>query len=199
MTKLLTNSKVIVSSHTVFNWGPGEMLTLYLKNNKELLSIRHPFCVKVDQPSFYELYYDSQKIEEKTISKTYPELISYHNDFIVTIRLVLNQKKKYDLFIGIDPLNGFIGLILRHLGKVDTVVFYLIDLNPTRFENKFLNFLYHKLEKFCFKYSDSVWCLTEKIKNTIASQGVNQNKCIYTPIQTEWVSEKKKLKILNHV
>ena len=176
--------RIIISQHTTFTWGPGSMLTSYLKNCKELLLINHPFDNVIDKPSFYQVFKDGNMELNNKVGSTHRPIISYLKDFFTTISIVLRQKQKYDLFIGIDPLNAFAGLILKYLGKTKRVIFYPIDYSPTRFENKLLNWFYHYIELYCAKHSDSVW-LSVRHFDVFVQKGVDKKKCIITPNQVE--------------
>lgn len=191
MTKKIHSLKVVLSSHTLFNWGPEEMLSIYLQHCEEFLSIRHPFEEKRSKPSFYELCRFGKKIIKQEIRSINSELLSYIKDLMVTIQLVIQQHKKYDLFIGVDPLNALAGLLLKSLGKTRHVIFYVIDYQPIRFKNPILNFIYHFMERYCAKNADSVWFLTEGIREIFLSKGITKEKCILTPTQIEKIYAKQ--------
>jgi len=177
--------KIIISQHTAFTWGPGSMLSSYLKSSKKLLHISHPFDTKIDEPSFYQLYEDGLLTEEEKIGSTHTPIISYIKDFLITLFLIFKQKEKYNLFIGIDPLNAFTGLILKFFNKTDKVIFYPIDYSPIRFKNKLLNRFYHYIETYCVKRADSIWFLAQGLIDVFVENGANKDKCILTPIQIE--------------
>lgn len=181
----INSCKVIVSSHTIFGWGSGEMLQLYLKNCPELLCIFHPFSFQREKPSFYEIYRSGKLITKKEIGSTHGELISFIKDFLLTLKIVFAQKKKYDLFIGIDPLNGLAGIILKKFNRTQYLISFPIDYNPKRFSNKFLNFLYHKIQFYCAKNADATWFLTDEILKVFVEKGINKNKCNVVPVQIE--------------
>jgi len=81
-----------------------------------------------------------------------------------------------DVFIGIDNVNAFCGLILKLLGKTKLVVYYVIDYTPRRFRNRFLNWLYHKVDQFVARRADSVWNISERIAEVRRQQGVCKEK-----------------------
>lgn len=45
--------------------------------------------------------------------------------------------RKYDFFIGFESINALAGIILRKLGKVKTVIYYVSDYSPKRFGSQF--------------------------------------------------------------
>jgi len=183
----------VIVTHTLFGWGPGEMLSLYLQNCKELIIIYHPFDMMINHRSYYEIYRDGKKIIKNNVGATHSELLSYVKDFVQTIKIIRNQNKKYDLYVGIDPLNGLAGLFLKFLGNVEKVVFYPIDYNPKRFKNPLLNYLYHKIQIYCAKHADDVWFLAEKILDVFLSKGIDKKKCYHTPIQIEKIYHYEKI------
>ena len=58
--------------------------------------------------------------------------------------------------MGADNLNTFAGLILRAIGKVRNVAYYVIDFTPKRFQNRFLNAIYQALNKVCCYHADVI-------------------------------------------
>jgi len=80
----------------------------------------------------------------------------------VKLNILFNFKKS-DVFIGIDPLNAFCGILLKFFGRTKKVIYYVIDYTPKRFTNPILNSLYHSLDRFCSENSDCVWCISQRI------------------------------------
>jgi len=71
--------------------------------------------------------------------------------------------KGADCFIGVDPLNCYVGLWLRRFHRVKKLVLYQIDFQEKRFANPLMNRLYHHLLGACVKESDEVWTMTERM------------------------------------
>lgn len=67
------------------------------------------------------------------------------------------------MIIALDNLNTIGALILRSLGRTDTVVFYTIDVVPNRFANRVLNRIYKVAERIAAQKADVVWLLTEEM------------------------------------
>jgi len=160
------NKSIIISTH-VYSWGPAQDLRDYLVKNKikKVIFIGHPlfFDPKL-QGSGYELYGDGKKIQQYygKIKKS-PLLISLLHDLFFTIFWTLRFGKKWDVFFGSDNLNAMAGVILKKCGFVKTVIYYVIDYNPQRFENKILNYAYHWIDRFCVKYSDETWNVSPRM------------------------------------
>jgi len=78
-------------------------------------------------------------------------------DFFSVLYFGLILRKKFDFFIGSESINTLAGIILKRLKVVKFVIYYVIDLAPLRYKNKFLNWIYRILDKFCCYYSDFCW------------------------------------------
>ncbi len=133
---------------------------LRLQGINKLLYISHPLPIKdtrIEDDSFFELT-DGSKIIKTVHKKRTAEHIlkSTFLDFLYTCRWVF-QNGTFDVFIGVDNLNALAGIFLKKLGKVKKVVYFAIDYFPTRFENKLLNSIYHRIDKFCVMHADEVW------------------------------------------
>ncbi len=162
----LKDRKIIIATH-VYTTGPAQDLREYLLKHKtgKLLFIGHPlFFDKKLKSSGYELYEKGELEKEnyKKIKKI-PEPLTYLKDIFLNIFWVIKTGKKWDLYIGNDNLNAFSGIILKKLGLVERVIYYVIDYNPKRFENKILNKIYHWIDQFCVKYADETWNLSPRM------------------------------------
>lgn len=162
-----TKSKIIIATH-VYTTGASQDLKEYLINNKidKLFFIGHPLFFNPQlNGSGYEIYKNGKLIRKKYQKiKKIPEIISYFKAIWLNIYWVIISKDKYDLFIGSDNLNALTGIILKWLGKVRKTVYYVIDYNPVRFNNKILNRIYHFIDQSCVKYSDETWNLSAVMK-----------------------------------
>jgi len=54
-------------------------------------------------------------------------------------------------------------LVLKFLGRVKKVVFYVVDYTPKRFENPLMNKIYHFIDRICVKNADEIWSLSPKM------------------------------------
>jgi len=71
---------------------------------------------------------------------------------------VLQNKEHFDVFIGSNRLNAFIGIWLKKVGKVSKVVYFSPDWVEDRFgKNYFLNKMYQWLDYFCVVHTDITW------------------------------------------
>ncbi len=74
-----------------------------------------------------------------------------------TVWQILKQGKKYDLYVGSNRLNAVAGILIKKIGIVKKTVYFSPDWSENRFHNRFLNFIFQKLDYFCVKYSNIVW------------------------------------------
>ena len=87
--------------------------------------------------------------------------LSYKLRDVCSVLIVaLTERRKYDLFIGLEGANVLAGLLLKKLGKVRKVTYYVSDYSPNRFSKygkKILNTIYVLLDRFCVKHADFTW------------------------------------------
>lgn len=162
----LKEKNIIVATH-VYATGPAQDLREYLLKNKvgKLFFIGHPlFFDKKLKSSGYELF-ERGELKKETYGKIkkIPEPISYLKDIWLNIFWIIKSGKKWDMYVGSDNLNAFSGIILKKMGRVVKVVYYVIDYNPKRFSNKLLNSVYHWVDRFCVKNSDETWNLSPRM------------------------------------
>lgn len=197
---------IIVSSHISDLEGPTEALVEYINNRfNNTLVILHPLHYCSDRRA---------KIlkKENNITKidyirptSHSFILTCIRDAIITLYKCFKIRKNSNniYFIGVDPLNCFVGLILKFFRKVDTVIFYSIDWMPLRFENFFLNKIYHVVDRVCSKKSDLNWNLSEKINNIRIKITSNKKKNVLVPVGAKIVNtfetNKFKKKKLNNV
>lgn len=164
------NKSIVIAVHQSLPQGPAHELRSYLLDKKvsNLLFITHPLL------NMKEFYADASSIEVYKDSIINSQHRAFHwklatpflfiKDFIYTMLWVLNRHPIYDLFIGLDPLNAFSGIMLKKIRRVKKVVYYTIDYMTPRFSNRLLNIIYHSLDKFCVKYSDETWNVSRYMK-----------------------------------
>ena len=164
---MLATKKVVIATH-VYTTGPAQDLKDYLVNNRcgKVLFIGHPlFYDPKLQGSGYELYIQGDKKRETHGRiKKIPEVLAYVKDIILNVAYVMRTGDKWDLYVGSDNLNALSGLVLKLLGRVTKTVYYVIDYNPKRFQNKMLNTIYHKIDQVCVTYCDETWNLSPRME-----------------------------------
>lgn len=177
MSSMYRSKSAIIACHEIYSIGPARDLVDYLTGNKinRLLYISHPLIFKKGDPFFFNkeaykntskiLYYKSGKVTKKKYALHWnlPEPLLYIKDFLYTIIWPFLFKGKFDIFIGVDPLNALAGIILKRIGKVKKVIPYSIDYFPKRFENPLMNRIYHTMDYLSVKFSDETWNLSRNM------------------------------------
>lgn len=163
-SRLKTPQDVIIVTHTFF-YGASEALRDYFisENIQSLVYIGHPL---LSEEPFYreERYVSGKKLYSTTKKRQFTgTLLSYVRDIMVTIASILRLPKTRYVYIGVNPLNACVGIILRILGRVDRVVFYAIDFIPKRSSIPLINYVYHRMESYAVKYSDICWNVSPRI------------------------------------
>lgn len=191
--------KIVIATHYWADYGPGQELKKYLLKNKikKLLWIQHPLMYSKRLPgSGYELYEDGKKIKTflPKIKKS-PAVFAYIKDFFLTIFFVLKSREEFNIFVGVNNLNAIAGLFLKKIGKVKKCIYYVIDYTPIRFENRLLNWIYHKIESICAIKCDEVWNLSPRMiearKKIKGIKSDNRHKIVPMGI---WFDEIKRYK-----
>lgn len=176
--KLRKNYNVVIAVHeSITPSGPGHNLRDYCvsKYSGTVLFIAHPLLyIKecYDHSSRYELISDKSKKSITSIHIRLPEPLLYIKDVLFSIYWVLLSRKKYDVYIGLDPLNAIAGIFLSLIGVTKKVVYYSIDYFPNRFSNRVMNSIYHTLDKICVYYSDETWNASKSMKQARAKKGM---------------------------
>jgi len=88
----------------------------------------------------------------------------------------LSQKNSYDFFIGLESVNAFGGIILKRLGKVRTVIYYVSDYSPVRFGNSLFNTFYLWLDRFCATHADYIWDVSLVMQPARIKAGLDPKK-----------------------
>ncbi len=169
--------QVIIATHS-YATGPSQELLKYLKPRAPLLAyIDHPFTYARAINSSVSLYQDGQQIKRIVAPAIKsPEVLVYIKDLALSVLFPMLLFRRFDLYVGVDSLNAMAGLILKKLGLVKRVIFYTIDYAPRRFENNFLNKIYHQFDKICCYNCDLVWNVSPVMADERDKQGVLKNK-----------------------
>lgn len=181
----LEDKSFIIVSHTLVE-GSSQGLYKFLQDKvKRVVFLGHPLNYADKVNSFYEEYFRGHKSRRREfLALRLPEKLSYIKDFFMTFFAFLFIRKCFDIFVGVDALNAFAGFLLKKLGIVKKVVFYTIDYFPHRFNNKFLDLLYHKVDSYCANHSDFVWNVSSKIHKARKNKGVKKEP-IVVPVGVE--------------
>ncbi len=157
-------SSAIIVTHELF-YGASQALRDYLNQRKvrQVLFISHPLRIE-NRRSYYQIFRQGRLTGEVAKSRHQEWVFwQYLKDTFLTFFWVWHTKGKFGVYVGVDPLNCVLGILLRRLRKVEKIIFYAIDFVPRRFNNPVLNQLYHQLETWCVKYSDERWNVSVRI------------------------------------
>lgn len=194
---------VIIGKHAVFVkggneiYGTGSAIENFLKSKKiNYVSIKHPLHGGL--PSLIESFIEGVSSRERLAhyNSTFLPLKSLQEltiTFRVINKIVKQRKEPIDLFIGIDPLNAFFATLAKRLGKVRRVIFYTADYAVERFNNPFLNWIYHLLDRYAIKKADQVWNVSTRITKLRRRQGVKEDRNFFVPNSPEL----NKIKVLS--
>lgn len=155
---------VIIVTHQMLYGAPHALRDYFLqKNVGRLVYIGHPLVEQ--RTSSFQYYKNSSLISSRHIKRVFHlGPLDYCIDFFLSfVWLFFFLSTKQDLFIGVDPLNCFVGIVLKKLGKVKKVIYYTIDFVPIRFHNRLLNTIFHFIEKFCVTHADETWNVSPRI------------------------------------
>lgn len=154
---------VVISTHQMLYGAPHALRDYFLqKKIHQLVYIGHPLVEqRVSSLHYYKsnTIISSHHITRSLVLGPFDYIIDFFLSFVWTYFL----PNKQNLFVGVDPLNCFTGLILKKLGKVEKVIYYAIDFVPIRFHNHMLNSMFHFMEKFCVIHSDETWNVSPRI------------------------------------
>jgi len=157
---------VIEVHHHTFAYGHTHALAEYLRERTSNFTfIQHPFEQKRTYPSTVELYISgklARRIAAPSIRAS--QVLLFIKDLLLTTTFVLRLRRRAQLYVGADALNGLSGLFLRSLGFTRFVILFAIDYTPQRFSNKALNLLYQKLNLIVAHRCDLLWAVSERIR-----------------------------------
>ncbi len=180
---MLSKLSVITCSN-FFTTGPANALEQFLSSRTSFLACAfHPFYYSKLRHSFVNIYEDGFPLRTRYF-RTLPRfgVLSYLRDYALSFMLPIFLRKKFDYFIGSNPLNALAGITLRKLGFVRKVIFYKIDYVPTRFTNPVLNFFYDQLDRISSELSDWTWNLAQPMISERVKRGIRLGPQLIVPI-----------------
>jgi len=130
------NKNIVIATHSLV-YGAPQALRDYLKN-------------KISDVSFIE-------------HPLFGNLMTWSFGLVDTFWHVIKQRKRIDIYVGVDPVNAVVGVFLKRLGLISYLIYYTIDYVPQRFSHLFLNDLYHFLDKICLTVADETWNVSPRI------------------------------------
>ncbi|OGE16945.1 hypothetical protein A3F00_02895 [Candidatus Daviesbacteria bacterium RIFCSPHIGHO2_12_FULL_37_11] len=104
------------------------------------------------------------------------QIIFKVRDFLSIFELILRNRQKYDLFIGLESINALAGIILRRLKVVNRVVYYVSDYSPNRYKVAWFNKLYLSLDRFAAINCDFIWDVSKAMMPARIKAGLDPKK-----------------------
>jgi glycosyltransferase involved in cell wall biosynthesis len=92
-----------------------------------------------------------------------PEALSYAKDFLYALLYGIRFGRRSEILVAGDNLLALAGVILRGLGVVRRVVYYMIDYTPRRFRSPLANKAYLTVDRLAAHRADRVWPLSDRI------------------------------------
>ena len=177
VNRILSQLSVIIVSHVAFTGHSQELERFLQKRSRKLVFMGHPFFYATQKKSFLTVYEKGNvKAKMKAPKIKGHEILLYIKDFLLTFYFLFKLRERFDIYVGVDPLNALAGILLRQLGIVKVVIFYVIDYAPTRFKNAILNGIYHSIDRICVYHADYTWNLASAMADARARRGVNNEK-----------------------
>ncbi|MFC2149404.1 glycosyltransferase [Candidatus Auribacterota bacterium] len=186
----MERKETAIVGHVTEVYGPVQALKNYLERKKrDFLFVAVPFSYTTLERAYAE-HYRSGEISKEIPGPRNPDIKKlyipyYFRSALFTFFQVAGRKKKVGLYVGIDNLNAFIGLVLKKLGYVDEVAYYVIDYTKNRFILSFFNKIYHAVDRICVKHADYIWNISDRIADVRKEQGVPPNKNLVVNVGVE--------------
>ncbi len=160
--------------------GPAHALTDYLQRNKYAYwFVQHSLTGQ--HPSWLDYVAVNGTSERKSIgsSRFWPLPLRAIFEMARTLRIA--RQCRPELCVAVDPLNALAALVACRLGWVKRVVFYTADYAIDRFNNPFVNHIYHAIDQWCIHTADAVWNVSRRIVERRATQGVPAHRNRFVP------------------
>ena len=176
---------VLIVTH-FFTSGPPQALRDFLVEKiSRLAYIEHPFSYCENTQASVTVYSDGYKKRTFRLPQMYgPDFFFYIKDFFLTVIAVLCSGIRFDMAIAADNLNALSCICLRMIGRVKRVIYFTIDYTPVRFQNRLLNFIYHRIDRFCCYRADLMWNDSQLMQAEREKAGLRADKIAYQMVVT---------------
>lgn len=201
-----SNSSVLIASFSVHKKGKiftlngmiDSLLSFFLSKTEKTVLIDQPYPGSDIIFPIIKIY-KKEKLLNVTRSSIflyflYPflKLANYHathvsfkiRDFLSVIFYGFSEKTRFDVFIGLEGINALAGIMLKKLGKVNIVIYYVSDYSPSRYGQTFFNKLYLFLDRFCVTHADFTWDVSPVMKDGRIKAGIlpiEMHRVIHVP------------------
>jgi glycosyltransferase involved in cell wall biosynthesis len=174
---------VVTVKHTYFESAgtpEAEMIRFLRGKAESILSISHPFpdATRIPPNTIAVEYGPDGEVTRRFTAPAIRgnDLLFYLKDGILSLWYVLRTGRVYDLYAGSDNLNTFAGILLRMLGRVRRVAYYVIDFTPVRFRGKLMNAVYQAVNRFCCYHADFIWNVSPAMIAGRESIGIRESR-----------------------
>lgn len=166
------------------------MLYYFTPRTKKFVLIDQPYPGSDILTPIIEIYKGKKKIQKKNSSilvKWLNPILAIRNtmgtripfkirDFLSVLDFIIFDKEKYDLFVGLESINALAGAVLKKLGYVDKVVYYVSDYSPSRYKAGWFNSIYLTLDRLAATHSDYIWDVSLAMMPARIKAGLNKKK-----------------------
>lgn len=97
-------------------------------------------------------------------------------DFLSVLDWGFRSSHAYDIFIGFEAVNALAAVLLRRLGRVKRVIYYVSDYSPNRYSVKWFNRLYLWLDQQAAMRADVIWDVSPAMQPARVQAGLNPQK-----------------------
>lgn len=97
-------------------------------------------------------------------------------DFFSVFQTIFPYRQRVDLFIGLESVFTLAGIILKKLGKINKVVYYVSDYSPHRYQSSLFNKIYLWLDRICCYHADYIWDVSTAMMPARIKNGLNKEK-----------------------
>src|SRR5271166_2356024 len=137
-------ARIAAVTHSTQLEGAADALRTYLlRLPVDLIFVKHPFGYTGNRFSTLESWVNGSLTEQRRWWA--PRWASVLRDVVANL-CWFGVRPVTDGFFAFDNVNAFCGILLRAFGRTRHVVYYVIDYTPARFDNRFLNWLYHTVD-----------------------------------------------------
>lgn len=113
--------------------------------------------------------------------KYVPKLLRPLWEIGISLGVCFRHRTRNLLYIGVDPLNAFTGVVAKALGLVRVVICYTPDYTEKRYANVLMNYIYHRIDLYASMHADQVWCVSNTIIENKIQCGIDPKNIYYVP------------------
>jgi len=182
LSGFLSECSIAIVKHTYTPTGGAEqeLLRYLIPRARAVAYVSHPFPDATAVPlnttvTFYEHGQRTEDVVAPLVKGPAP--VFFAKDVLLTLWYLLRRRGRFSICVGVDNLNAYSGLLLRRMGAVERVIFYVIDYAPHRFHRRLGQALYRTLDRRCCYGSDAVWNVSAAMEEARREDGVEAGRC----------------------